>query len=128
MTKIGVLIRERKVSYAAVAARAHLQARTVRQIANGEKELDRVELGTLRRIAEALSVPVSALLEDETIHPGDASVPRGERLAKAVRMVMWPSAPLPYPSPLELGPRDEVADLTPDDFFTAMKPIDAVRG
>ncbi len=33
-----------------------------------------------------------------------------------------------YPSPVETGGRDEIADLAPDEFFERMPAVDAQRG
>jgi transcriptional regulator with XRE-family HTH domain len=131
MTTLGSIIEERHITYAALAARAQLQPRTVRAIATGETPLDRVSVGTIRRIAAALAIPVAVILEvDDPVHPGDAGQTRTARLSAAVREVMWPrgATPYPYPSPVEAGGRDEIADLTADEFFSGMPPIDARRG
>jgi len=90
--------------------------------------VDNVAVGTLRRIAAALAVPVAELLEEDPVYPGDASRLRTERLSAAVREVMWPRHLVRYPSPVEVGERDEIADLTPSEFFDGMPPIDARRG
>jgi transcriptional regulator with XRE-family HTH domain len=129
MTTLGSIIEERHITYAALAARARLQPRTVRAIATGETPLDRVSVGTIRRIAAALAIPVEVILEvDAPVHPGDAGQTRTARLSAAVREVMWPRGATPYPSPVESGGRDEIADLTADEFFSGMPPIDARRG
>ncbi|NJD27517.1 MAG: hypothetical protein FIA92_04400 [Chloroflexi bacterium] len=128
MTKIGSIIEARDASYAAVARRAHLQARTVRMLATGETPIDRVAVGTIRRIANALEVPVALLLEDEPVHPGDPSSSRADRLAAAIRDVMWARQAVRYPSPLESGAGDDIADVTPDEFFGGMPTVDARRG
>lgn len=129
MTRLSSIIEERGITYVALAARARLQARTVRAIATGETPLDQVRVGTIRRIASALSVPVTVILEDQApVHPGDTARTRPERLSAAVREVMWPGDAIRYPSPVETGERDEIADLTPDEFFDGMPPIDARRG
>ena len=127
-TLIASLIGQRRLTYAAVAARSGLQARTVRQIATGETPLDAVSVGTLRRIAAALNEPVAALIDPVGQQPGDPTVSRSERLAQAIRMVMWgTSGPTPYPSPVE-GPADALAAVTPEDFFAGAEPIRADRG
>lgn len=129
MTTLGSIIEERHITYAALAARARLQPRTVRAIATGETPLDRVSVGTIRRIAAALAIPVEVILEvDAPVHPGDAGQTRTARLSAAVREVMWPRGATPYPSPVEAGGRDEIADLAADEFFSGMPPIDARRG
>lgn len=129
MAKLSSIIEERDITYAALAARARLQPRTVRAIATGATPLDRVSIGTIRRIASALSVPVAVILDDESaVYPGDIDRTRAERLSAAVRDVMWPREAIRYPSPVEAGERDEVADLTPDEFFDGMPSIDARRG
>ena len=74
MTRLGSIIEDRDVTYATLAARAHLQPRTVRMLATGETPLDNVAVGTIRRLASALSVPVAALLEEEPVYPGDDSL------------------------------------------------------
>jgi transcriptional regulator with XRE-family HTH domain len=129
MTTLGTIIEERQVTYASLAARTQLQARTIRAIATGATPIDRVSVGTIRRIASALSVPMTVILEDEApVYPGDADRTRTERLSAAVRDVMWRHGERRYPSPVEPGERDEIADLTPDEFFAGMPPIDARRG
>lgn len=128
MTRLATILDERKMSYTAVAERAHLQPRTVRQLASGETPIDNVAVGTVRKIAAALSLPVSALLEPELAHPGDASLSRAARLSAAIREVMWPGAPMPYVSPVEDTAPDEVATLSPDEFFADMPALDARRG
>ena len=128
MTRLASIIEDRDITYAALADRARLQARTVRMLATGETPLDNVAVGTIRRIAAALSVPVADLLEDDPVYPGDDSLLRTERLTAAVREVMWPRRALRYPSPVETGGRDEIADLTPGEFFEHMPAVDARRG
>jgi len=128
MTRLSSIIEDRDVTYAALAARARLQPRTVRMLATGETPIDNVAVGTIRRIASALAVPVASLLEEEPVHPGDDSRSRTERLSAAIRDVMWARGASPYPSPVEAGGRDEIADLTPDEFFDGMPAIDARRG
>lgn len=128
MTRLASIMDERKLSYTAVAQRAHLQPRTVRQLATGETSIDNVAVGTVRRIAAALSLPVSVLLEPETPHPGDLSLSRVDRLSAAIRGVMWPSARVPYMSPVEHVARDDIADQSPGEFFADMPLIDARRG
>ncbi len=128
MTRLGTILDERNMSYTAVAERAHLQPRTVRQLASGETPIDNVAVGTVRKIASALSLPVSALLEPELAHPGDASLSRAARLSAAIREVMWPGAPVAYGSPVEDTEPDDIASLSPDEFFADMPAIDARRG
>ena len=128
MTRLAHILAEQKLTYTTVAERAQLQPRTVRQLATGETSLDNVAVGTMRRIASALSVPVSVLLEPEAPHPGDASMSREDRLSAAIRAVMWPAARVAYGSPVEAGERDDIADLSPDEFFGDMPMIDAERG
>ncbi len=128
MTRLAHILAEQKVTYTTVAERANLQPRTVRQLATGETSLDNVSVGTVRRIASALSVPVSVLLEREAPQPGDASLSREDRLSAAIRAVMWPATPVTYGSPVEAGERDAIADVAPDEFFSAMGVIDAERG
>ena len=127
MTRLGSILRERKTTYTAVAERAHLQPRTVRMLASGETPIDNVAVGTVRKIASALSLPVSALLEPELAHPGDASLPRGARLSAAIREVMWSGTPLPYASPVEEHEPDEIAAVSPSDFFAHMPAADDRR-
>ncbi len=128
MMRLAHILAEQKVTYTSVAERAHLQPRTVRQLATGETSLDNVSVGTVRRIASALSVPVSVLLEREAPQPGDASLSREDRLSAAIRAVMRPAARVAYGSPVEAGERDDIADLSPDEFFGDMPMIDAERG
>ena len=128
MTRLASILDDRNLSYTAVAERAHLQPRTVRQLASGETPIDNVAVGTVRRIAAALSLPVSALLEPDPAYPGDASLSRAARLSAAIREVMWPGAPVAYASPVEDTAPDDIANLSPDEFFVDMPAIDARRG
>jgi transcriptional regulator with XRE-family HTH domain len=128
MTRLASILEARNITYTAVAERAHLQPRTVRQLATGETAIDNVAVGTVRRIASALSVPMAELLEPELPFPGDGSLSRGARLSAAIRQVMWSATPAPYPSPVERDDQDEIAALDGDDFFTDMPVIDARRG
>ena len=57
MTRLGSIIEDRDITYAALAGHARLQPRTVRMLATGETPLDNVTVGTIRRIASALSRP-----------------------------------------------------------------------
>ena len=128
MTRLASILDERNLSYTAVAERAHLQPRTVRQLASGETPMDNVAVGTVRRIASALSLPVSALLDPGPAYPGDASLSRAARLSAAIRQVMWPATPIPYASPLEDTAPDDLASLSADEFFADMPAVDARRG
>ena len=128
MTRLAAILEERNMTYTAVAGRAHLQARTVRQLAAGETPIDNVTVGTVRKIASALALPVAALLEPELSFPGDASLSRGARLSAAIREVMWSGAAVPYPSPVEDVEPDEISALGADEFFADMPPVDARRG
>jgi len=128
MTRLATILGERNMSYTAVAERAHLQPRTVRQLASGETPIDNVAVGTVRKIAAALSLPVSALLEPELAHPGDAALSRAARLSVAIREVMWSGLPVAYVSPVEDTEPDDIASLSPDEFFADMPAIDARRG
>jgi transcriptional regulator with XRE-family HTH domain len=128
MTRLAAILKEQKLTYTAVASRARLQPRTVRQLASGETSMDNVSVGTVRRIAEALSVPTAALLEPELPHPGDPTISREARLSAAIREVMWSNCPAAYASPLEAAAPDDIASLTPDEFFADMPPIDDRHG
>lgn len=128
MTRLASILDQQNLSYTAVAERAQLQPRTVRQLATGETPIDNVAVGTVRKIASALSLPVAALLEPEFAYPGDASLSRAARLSAAIREVMWPAAPVAYVSPVEDAARDDVASLSPDEFFADMPAIHARRG
>jgi transcriptional regulator with XRE-family HTH domain len=128
VTKLGSVIRERGVNYSTLAERAHLQPRTIRQLAMGETPIDNVAVGTVRKIASALGIPMGLLLEEEALHPGDPSRSRAERLSDAVRLAMWSGAAAAYPSPVETGVRDDIADTTPDELFKGMTTINARRG
>ena len=128
MTRLATILDDRNMSYTAVAERAHLQPRTVRQLASGEMPIDNVAVGTVRKIASALSLPVSALLEPELTYPGDASLSRAARLSVAIREVMWPGVSVAYVSPVEDVVPDDIATLSPDEFFVDMPTIDARRG
>ena len=127
MTRLAAILERQNLTYTTVATRAHLQPRTVRQLATGETPMDNVTIGTVRRIASALSMPVSALIEPETVHPGDPALSRGERLATAIR-AMWSAERRPYFSPVETPESDDISNVTPDDFFADMPTIDARRG
>lgn len=128
MTRLAHVMREQEATYTAVASRTNLQPRTIRQLATGETPIDNVAVGTVRKIAAALSVPVATLLEDDPVHPGDAAHTRAGRLSAAIRDVMWAREPMTYASPVDAGPRDDIADTAPDDFFADMPPLDARRG
>ena len=128
MTRLATILDDRNMSYTAVAERAHLQPRTVRQLASGEMPIDNVAVGTMRKIASALSLPVSALLEPELAYPGDASLSRTARLSVAIREVMWPGVSVAYASPVEDVAPDDITTLSPDEFFVDMPTIDARRG
>ena len=128
MTRLASILDDRNLSYTAVAERAHLQPRTVRQLASGETPMDNVAVGTVRKIASALSLPVSALLEPELAYPGDASLSRAARLSAAIREVMWPATPTRYASPVESTDPDDLAGRSADEFFADMPAIDARRG
>jgi hypothetical protein len=128
MTRLAAILDERKLTYAAVASRANLQARTVRQVATGETPIDHVAVGTLRRIAAVLSVPVATLIELDAARPGDPSLTRTSRLSSAIRELMWSGRAVGYPSPIESLEADGMAALPPDAFFADMPAIDARRG
>ncbi len=128
MTRLGAILAERHLTYSAVAASAHLQARTVRQLATGEMPLDNVAVGTVRRIAIALAVPLGTLLEAEVPFPGDTSLSRGARLSAAVRGAMWPGTAVAYASPVERGQPDDISAASGEDFFADMPAVDARRG
>lgn len=124
---VASLIRRGGDTYASVARRSGLQARTVRMIATGETPIERVSVGTIRQLASALGVSPAQLIEPEAPYPGDPSLTRPERLARAVREVMWGGAsPTDYPSPVEEGD-DVLARVEPPDFFAGTQPIDADR-
>ncbi len=127
MTRLASILDERNLSYTAVAERAHLQPRTVRQLASGETPIDNVAVSTVRKIASALSLPVSALLEPGPAYPGDASLSRAARLSAAIREVMWPEAAMPYVSPVDDTALDDIASLSAHEFFADMPAIDARR-
>ena len=82
----------------------------------------------MRKIASALSLPVSALLEPELTHPGDPSLRPGARLSLAIREVMWSGTPVPYASPVEVHEPDEIAAVPPDELFADMSAVDDRRG
>ncbi len=126
-TTLAAILAEHGTTYTAVAARANVQPRTVRQIAMGETPIDHVQVGTLRRIAAALGVPVAALLEAAAPQPGDPALDRTSRLSRAIAEVMWGGTPAAYPSPVE-GPLDVLARAPADEFFTGMAAIDGRRG
>lgn len=127
-TALTGLIKERGQTYASIAHRTGLQARTVRMIATGETPIDRVAVGTVRQIAAALGVTAAELIEPVLPQPGDPAVSRSDRLAHAIREVMWgTAAPGAYPSPVESSD-DPLARADPADFFAGTKAIDADRG
>ncbi len=128
MTRLAAILDERKLTYAAVASLANLQARTVRQVATGETPIDHVAVGTMRRIAAVLSVPVAFLIEADAARPGDPSITRAARLSTAVRGLMWSGRPAGYPSPVESREADSMATLPPEEFFADMPAIDERRG
>jgi len=128
MTRLAAILKEKKTSYTAVATRARLQPRTVRQLATGETSIDNVAVGTVRRIAEALSVPTAALLEPELPLPGDPAASREVRLSAAIREVMWSGQPVAYASPVEATEADDIAGVEPQEFFADMPAIDVRRG
>jgi transcriptional regulator with XRE-family HTH domain len=122
------LIKERGQTYASTAHRTGLQARTVRMIATGETPMDRVTVGTVRQIAAALGMTAAELIEPALPKPGDPAVSRSDRLAHAIREVMWgTAAPAAYPSPVE-SPDDPLAHVEPADFFAGTQALDADRG
>ena len=127
MTRLAAILGERKMTYAAVARQANLQARTVRQLATGETPIDQVAVGTVRRIAAVLAVPVATLIEAEVARPGDPSLTRSARLSAAVRDVMWSGLQVGYPSPVESPDVDANAALPPEKFFADMPAVDARR-
>jgi transcriptional regulator with XRE-family HTH domain len=127
-TTLTGLIKERGQTYASIAHRTGLQARTVRMIATGETPMDRVTVGTVRQIAAALGVTAADLIGPAVPKPGDPEVTRSDRLAHAIREVMWgTAAPEAYPSPVE-SPDDPLAHAEPPDFFAETKAVDADRG
>ena len=127
MTRLATLLDERKMTYAAVARRANLQARTVKQLATGETPMDHAAVGTVRRIAAVLAVPVATLIDGDLARPGDPSVTRFARLSAAVREVMWSGRPGAYPSPVESIEPDAIAATPPEEFFADMPAIDDRR-
>jgi transcriptional regulator with XRE-family HTH domain len=127
MTRLAMILDERNLTYTAVATRAHLQPRTVRQLATGETPIDNVAVGTVRRIASALSVPVTALLEPEPPHPGDPTLSRAARLSAAIRELVWSVEPGAYPSPVDSAEADDLATVAADEFFEDMPAVDGRR-
>jgi transcriptional regulator with XRE-family HTH domain len=127
MTRLATILDERNLTYTAVATRAHLQPRTVRQLATGETPIDNVAVGTVRRIASALSVPVTAILEPDVPHPGDATLSRVARLSAAIRELMWSGEPVAHASPVDSREADDMATLPADEFFADMPAVDGRR-
>jgi transcriptional regulator with XRE-family HTH domain len=127
MTRLATILDERNMTYTAVATRARLQPRTVRQLATGETPIDNVTVGTVRRIAAALSVPMTAIIEPDVPHPGDATLSRTARLSAAIRSVIGSGQPVAYPSPVETAEADHIASLAADEFFADMPVIDGRR-
>jgi len=128
MTRLAAILSEQKMTYTAVASRAHLQARTVRQLATGETPIDNVAVGTVRRIAAALAIPVGVLMEPEVPYPGDTAMTRPARLSTAIREVMWSGVSVAYASPVETAEPDEISTASPDEFFADMPAVDDRRG
>jgi transcriptional regulator with XRE-family HTH domain len=127
-THLTTLIEQRGQTYASIARRTGLQARTIRMIATGETPIDRVSVGTVRQIAATLGVTAAELIEPTAYRPGDPAVSRSDRLAHAIREVMWgTSAPEAYPSPVESAD-DPLAHVEPADLFSGARTIDADRG
>jgi transcriptional regulator with XRE-family HTH domain len=127
MTRLATILDERNMTYAAVARRARLQPRTVRLLATGETPIDNVAVGTVRRIAAALSVPMTAIIEPDVPHPGDATLSRTARLSAAIRSVIGSGQPVAYASPVETAEADDIASLAADEFFADMPVIDGRR-
>ena len=127
MTRLSRILKERNMTYTTVAERARLQPRTVRQLATGETLSDNVSVGTVRRIAAALSVPMTAIIEPDLPHPGDAALSRTARLSAAIRLVMWAGEPVAYPSPVDAVDADDIAALGTDEFFADMPASDVPR-
>jgi transcriptional regulator with XRE-family HTH domain len=127
MTRLATILQERNLTYTAVATRADVQPRTVRQLATGETPIDNMAVGTVRRIASALSVPVAALLEPDPPHPGDASLSRSARLSAAIRELMWAAEPRTYASPVESSDADDLSTVSADEFFEDMPEADGRR-
>ncbi len=127
MTRLATILDEQHLTYTAVATRARLQPRTVRQLASGETPIDNVALGTVRRIAAALSVPITAIIDQDVPHPGDATVSRTARLSAAIRSVMWSGEPVAYFSPVETAAAEDIAIVAADEFFADMPVIDGRR-
>ena len=126
-THLADLMRQRGLTYASIAQRTGLQARTIRMIATGETPIDRISVGTARQLAGALGVTTAELIEPAQAQPGDASISRSERLSRAVRQVMWAgAAPADYPSPVEAAD-DPLAHVEPADFFSGAEAIDGDR-
>jgi len=128
MTRLAAILDEQKMTYTTVAARAHLQARTVRQLATGETPIDNVAVGTVRRIAAALAIPVGELMEPEVPYPGDTAMTRPARLSTAIREVMWSGVSAAYASPVEMAEPDEISTAPSDEFFADMPAVDDRRG
>lgn len=127
MTRLATILDERNLTYTVVATRAHLQPRTVRQLATGETPIDNVAVGTVRRIASALSVPLTAILEPDPPYPGDATLSRPARLSAAIRELIWSVEPGAYPSPVESAAADDVATVAAGEFFEDMPAVDGRR-
>ena len=128
MTRLAAILSERNLTYISVATRAQVQARTIRQLATGETPMDQATVGTLRKIAFALSIPVGSLLENDQPLPGDPSMTRTERLSLALRNLAQPVMPVAFVSPVERLERDEIAVEPPDEFFAHMALLHADRG
>lgn len=94
---VGQLIRlhrtERGMTTAYVAARAGLSARHLEMIEAGTRA---ASVPTLRRIARALRVRTSALLNDRP--SGDRSEPVGARLTAVERALHWYGSPVGAPA------------------------------
>ena len=127
MTRLARILAEQKTTYTSVAERARLQPRTVRQLATGETPIDNVAVGTVRRIASALALPVSVLLEDDAPHPGDrrARVRSGCRPRSEASPGLRRARRTSRRSKSDRVTRSRI--VPPDEFLADMPPIDADR-
>ena len=75
-----------------------------------------------------LAAVADAHMERGLPHPGDPTLYREARLSAAIREVMRSNDPAAYASSLETAEPDEIASLTPDEFFADMPAIDDRHG
>ncbi|MGK2850383.1 MAG: DUF2442 domain-containing protein [Candidatus Limnocylindrales bacterium] len=58
----------------------------------------------------------------------DGPTPADEATRKPAPFLRIRRPPMAYATPVEAGPRDDIADMAPDYFFADMPPLDPGRG